>query len=77
MHGIEHLDRAIEHCGSQAALAERLGLWQTAISGWRARGRVPAEHCPSIERATDGLVTCEQLRDDVEWSVIRCPQKAA
>jgi DNA-binding transcriptional regulator YdaS (Cro superfamily) len=38
---------------------------------WKHRGRVPAEHCPSIERATQGAVRCEQLRPDVEWFVLR------
>lgn len=31
----------------------------------------PAEYCPSIERATDGQVRCEDLRPDVDWSVLR------
>jgi DNA-binding transcriptional regulator YdaS (Cro superfamily) len=43
--------------------------------------RVPAEHCPAIERATRAraaagddtslIVTCEELRPDVLWSVLR------
>jgi DNA-binding transcriptional regulator YdaS (Cro superfamily) len=36
---------------------------------WKARGRVPAEHCPSIEAATG--IRCEDLRPDVNWSVLR------
>lgn len=48
---------------------------------WKARGRVPAEHCPAIERETRRVskdkadpalvVTCEQLRPDVAWGVLR------
>lgn len=38
---------------------------------WKARGNVPAEHCPAIERATAGAVRCEDLRPDVAWSVLR------
>ena len=38
---------------------------------WQKRGRVPAEHCPAIERATGGKVRCEDLRPDVDWSVLR------
>ncbi len=42
------------------------------LSQW-ANGvrRTPAERCPAIERATGGLVRCEDLRPDVEWSVLR------
>lgn len=40
-------------------------------SMWRKRGRVPAEHCPAIERATGGAVRCEDLRPDVDWAVLR------
>jgi DNA-binding transcriptional regulator YdaS (Cro superfamily) len=36
---------------------------------WKARGKVPAEHCPAIERATG--VRCEELRPDVPWEVLR------
>lgn len=36
--------------------------------------RFPAEHCPAIERATrekGDPVTCEELRPDVPWEVLR------
>lgn len=47
---------------------------------WKARGNVPAERCPAIERFTKDKVrelgagepvTCEQLRPDVAWEVLR------
>lgn len=48
---------------------------------WRARARIPAEHCPAIERLTrrvaaergdDSLIVrCEDLRGDVPWGVLR------
>lgn len=28
---------------------------------------VPAERCPSIERASEGEVACEELRGDLKW----------
>ncbi len=31
------------------------------------RRQTPTERCPSIERATEGRVTCEELRADVRW----------
>jgi DNA-binding transcriptional regulator YdaS (Cro superfamily) len=42
------------------------------ISQWRNGIRpIPAERCPAIERATGGVVRCEDLRPDVDWAVLR------
>lgn len=78
-----HLSRAIDVAGSQTALAKSIGVVQQQIWNWmnRAGGRVPAEHCPVIEAVTREIaaergdpaliVTCEELRPDVAWSVLR------
>lgn len=65
------LDLAARTVGSATELAARIGVVQSAISNWKARGRVPAEYCIAIERETGGIVTVEQLRPDVDWGVIR------
>ena len=70
---MDALSRAIDIAGGQRALGEKCGVWQSAVSNWRVRGTVPAEHCPLIERATG--VTCEELRPDVQWSVLRNKRK--
>lgn len=63
--------RAIEIVGSQAALAEALGLpTRQHLWNWTQR-RVPTERCPDIERITNGAVRCEDLRRDVNWAVLR------
>lgn len=62
---IQALDEACKHVGTQEALAALLGVKSASISGWRERGRVPAERCLAIERATGGKVTCHELRPDV------------
>lgn len=73
------LDRAISLAGGITKLAGRLGLKShSVIDQWR-RNRVPAEHCPLIERTTRELaaesgglpITCEELRPDVAWDVLR------
>ena len=66
---MEALDRAIKKAGNIAALAQRIGVAASAPSMWKQRGRVPAEHCPAIERETG--VRCEELRPDVAWDVLR------
>ena len=66
------IDRAAALLGSQSALAAALGVSKTAVSQWKEAGRrVPAEHCPKIERLTGGAMRCEELRPDMDWNVLR------
>ena len=63
------LERAIDIANGVGALASAIGVSASAPSMWKARGNVPAKHCPAIEHATG--VRCEDLRPDVHWSVLR------
>lgn len=65
------LNRAFEIVGSQTALAKELDVAPQVVNNWVRRGRVPAEHCPAIERVTAGRVSCEELRPDVDWPYLR------
>jgi DNA-binding transcriptional regulator YdaS (Cro superfamily) len=57
---------------SLVALAERLGVTKGAVGQWKEKGRVvPAEHCPVIERMTNGAVKCEELNPKVDWAYLR------
>ena len=69
--GPDALQRAIDVCGGQAALASAIGLTQAYVWNWVHRRSVPAEHCPAIERATRRAVRCEALRPDVDWGYLR------
>lgn len=72
------LDEVIEFAGSMQALAKALGVTRGAVFQWRMDGRrVPAEHCPKIERLTFGRVKCERLRPDVDWAYIRASKAAS
>lgn len=67
------LARAIKVVGSIAGLASELGESTQTVWNWKSRG-VPAERCPDIERITlekGERVPCEEIRDDVDWSVLR------
>jgi len=64
------VDKAAVACGGASHLARALGVSVQVICNWRSRG-VPAERCPDIERATAGVVRCEDLRPDVAWAVLR------
>ncbi|WP_373766364.1 transcriptional regulator [Glaesserella sp.] len=58
--------------GEAARLAKFIKVAPPIVSFWASGKRqVPAEHCPEIERFTNGKVTCEELRPDVNWAVLR------
>jgi DNA-binding transcriptional regulator YdaS (Cro superfamily) len=72
----EALHKAARVLGGQAAIAYELGFKDRRnVSPWFTTDRLfPAEHCPAIERATRERgepVTCEELRPDVAWEVLR------
>lgn len=70
----EALERACKAHGSQTTLAKALDRQKAAVSRWKREG-VPAEVCPEIERLTG--VRCEELRPDVNWSVLRKPVRGS
>ena len=69
--------KAVGLIGGQTATAKAVGrgIKQPHVHGWLNSPNPdlmpPAEYCPAIERATAGQVRCEDLRPDVEWSVLR------
>jgi DNA-binding transcriptional regulator YdaS (Cro superfamily) len=76
---LEALNEAIEVIGGVSALASAitsndLPVKPTTVSMWRARGRMPPEYAPPIERETRRRgrpVTCERLAPAVAWAVLR------
>ena len=64
------LESAIDQLGGVSKLASALGVGQSAVSNWRARGTtLNAAHCLAIERATAGAVTRRDLRPE-DWHLI-------
>lgn len=54
------------------ALASVIGVAPSNVSQWKTGRRpIPSDRCPSIERATNGMVTCEEMRPDVDWGYLR------
>lgn len=68
---MEALQAAISIFDTQVALAKAIGRSQQNVNNWLRRGRVPADICPAIERVTEGRITCEMLRADIDWSYLR------
>lgn len=67
------IEQAISICGNQSALAEKIGVTPQVVHNWLRRGNVPADYCPAIDRATAGVVRCEDLRPDLasDWAYLR------
>lgn len=62
------LDGLAKRCDTTAGQ-----LKQVAYGNRRASGGLAV----SIERETQGKVTCEQLRPDIDWAYLRGSKKAA
>lgn len=49
-----------------------IGRSGPTVSEWSTgKKRVPADVCPDVESATGGAVTCEEMRPDVKWHILR------
>ncbi|WP_059413429.1 helix-turn-helix domain-containing protein [Cupriavidus basilensis] len=67
----DELRRAIDEVGGAVAVATLLDVSRHAVYDYIRRGRVPPEHCPTIERYTSGRVRCERLNPSVDWAYLR------
>jgi len=59
------LNKAIEVCGSQKLLAEKLEVGEPNICRWKSTRMVPANHCLKIQEITKNAVTVHDLRPDI------------
>ncbi len=72
MCGMNAINRACELVGGVGKLAVLAGVAVPTASQWcNGKRQVPAERCIVIERASKGVIRCEDLRPDVEWGVLR------
>lgn len=65
------MSELIVSLGGPTAVARMLGIKPPSVIGWN--GKPPSDRCPAIERATEGRVTCEQMRPDVRWQRVPDP----
>ncbi len=61
----EQIQIAVDHFGSQAALAEEMGCSQQQISYLMKAKSISAEMALKLHEATDGKVSKYQLRPDI------------
>ena len=58
--------------GAGAEIAKIFGVSRAYVSQITTGKRpVPMRYCPRLEMITSGLVTCEELRPDVDWALFR------
>lgn len=63
---MDGLQLALNHFRRQAALAAAIGITQQGVSALvRRGGRLTAEQCIAIERATGGTLKRHELRPDL------------
>ena len=68
----EYVDQAP---GRQTAIAIAIDCQPQLVWQWsRDKRRIPADRCPSIEMATGGLVSCEEMRPDTQWVRVKDKQ---
>lgn len=61
---------ACEAVGGLSCLARILNVKPPTVSQWISHSRpIPVERCAAIERATNGVVTRQQLRPN-DWALI-------
>lgn len=64
------IEQACDLVGSQRKLSALLGVKPAAVNQWcLGRRPVPVHHCKAIDGATNGQVTCKDLRPD-DWHLI-------
>jgi len=69
---MDALKKAISKAGNQRKLAAICGVSQASVSKWLNNlNCVGEDKAILIERAFGPEVTCEDLRPDVNWSVLR------
>lgn len=70
--------RACDLTGGIASLARSIGVSAPTVHQWITGARpIPVSRCIDIESITSAQVTCEQLRPDVAWHVVREKGQAA
>jgi DNA-binding transcriptional regulator YdaS (Cro superfamily) len=65
---------------TQMEFARNLGVAQGTVGFWLHNKPPTLERAIQIEKATNGQVTCEELRPDVDWAYLRatrCEKAAA
>ena len=62
------LEQAVEFFNGPAKMARALKVTPPTLTQWRGGARpIPLDRAMQIERLTNGAVTREELRPDVDW----------
>ncbi|WP_424404778.1 transcriptional regulator [Pasteurella sp. PK-2025] len=67
----EAIRKAIEYCKGQDRLAKACGVKQQSVAKWLKGAKMDTKYIERIIKATNGKVTAEEIRPDVDWAVIK------
>lgn len=67
----EQILKMFADAGGRAVVMRACRVSSSAVGNWLMRGRIPVEHCPTLERLTSGRWRCEEMCPDVEWGYLR------
>lgn len=63
------IEKAVELCGSQKKLAQKLGVTQQLISyAIQGKRRLSVINAIKIEKVTNGEVKRKEIRPDIDWN---------
>jgi len=62
----DNLMRLIKYAGSRSRLANALNVHRQCVYDWVKRGRISATCAREAEKITNGFITKEDLRPDVD-----------
>lgn len=57
--------------GAGKTLADQLEICPSQVYRWLSGSKVPPSRCLQIYEITDGQVTPEELRPDVNWTIMK------
>lgn len=60
--------KTVKDIGGPADIARICKLTTPTVHGWKS---IPERHCPRIEQAKSGAVTCEEMRPDITWTRVK------
>lgn len=75
MSNTELFKQVVKRLGGPVATARLLKL--NSYQSVQQMKQFRVEHCPIVAAALNGTVTCEELRPDVDWHLMRKALKAA
>lgn len=67
----EKAKEIIHAAGGVNVVRRKFEISRNSVHEWITKGSIPAERCPDLEEMSGRKFICEDMRPDVNWSVLR------